>query len=188
MVFVYDNTSYIKQFRFQAFYYRTVMADSLLGYRRNSQGWQKDPVASVHPLILFGAGETLTPEFVKKYGITHVINCAFPEDSPSWFSSKFPENYECLCAVDSLDEDITRWYSQFEFVMNNFLRSRDATKIYVHCQCGINRSGFLTLIYICKKFGYEFDLAVRSIVKQRPCALTNPSYMIQAREYIKNLS
>lgn len=163
------------------------MADSLLGYRRNSRGWQQDPVASVHPLILFGAGETLTPEFVKKYSITHVVNCAYPEDSPSWFSSAFPEKYECLYAEDSLTEDIIKWYPRFECVMNTFLRSSDVMKIYVHCQCGINRSGFLTLIYICKKFGYTFDLVVRAILKQRPCALTNPTYMIQAKEYIKNL-
>lgn len=164
------------------------MVDIWRGYRLQSRGWQKDPPAKVHPSILFGSGEALTPAFVKKHDITHVINCAFPEDSPAWFFDEHPFNYFCVGAVDSLTDDIRGWMGIFEYMMNKYLADSESKVVYVHCQCGINRSGFLTLMYICKRFGYNFDTSVKAILTQRPCALTNPVYMKQSREYIKNLS
>lgn len=161
------------------------MVDRWLGYRRHSKGYDKDPTAIVHPRILFGAGEFLTPEFVKTHNITHVINCAYNEDSPKWFRHTFPEKYHCIGADDSLNANILSWYPEFKFVMDTFLKEPDSKKVYVHCQCGINRSGFLTLLYICLVFGYDVDSAIRMILKQRPCALTNPVYMKQTVEYIK---
>jgi protein-tyrosine phosphatase len=163
------------------------MADGWIAYRRNSRGWQVDSPARVHPSILFGSGEALTPSFIKKYNITHVINCAFDEDSPLWFREDYPFNYFCIEAVDTVISDIRNWFNLFEFTMNRFLTDPDSRVVYVHCQCGINRSGFLTLMYICKHFGYTFESSVKSILMQRPCALTNPSYFKQSQEYIKNL-
>jgi protein-tyrosine phosphatase len=164
------------------------MADPFMGYRRASKGWRADPVAAVHPMIVFGAGEHLTPAFARKHNITHVVNCAFDEDSPAWFRTAHPRAYACMDAVDSLNADITKWFPKFEAAMDAFLMNRASRTVFVHCQCGINRSGFLTLMYACKKFGYTFDGAVRCILKQRPCALTNPAYMRQARAFVKNLA
>ena len=58
--------------------------------RYSSRGYLIDPPALFHPYIMVGAGEMLTPAFVKKYEITHVINCAEEYDSPSWFKEKNP--------------------------------------------------------------------------------------------------
>ena len=77
--------------------------DEFAAYRRRSVGWISDPPAYIHPRILFGSGgPTLTPQFVNAYNITHVINCAFQDDSPEWFKTSFPNNYACLVAVDLL--------------------------------------------------------------------------------------
>jgi protein-tyrosine phosphatase len=164
------------------------MVDPWMTYRRASKGWQTDPPAKVHPAILFGCGESLTPLFVKKHNITHVINCAFNDDSPEWFRHEFPFNYFCINAEDSTSSDIRKWFPLFEYVMSKYLKYPDSKVIYVHCQCGINRSGFLTLMYICKHFGYTFEASVKNILMQRPCALTNPTYFRQCQDYIKNLS
>jgi len=135
---------------------------------------------------MFGPGMYLSPGFVKLHNITHVINCAFDKDSPTWFRQKYPSNYACLEALDSEKEDIRKWYPLFETKLNEFLRDPESKNIYIHCQCGINRSGFLALLFVCKKFNYSFKLASESILKQRPCALTNSSYKHQVIEYIKN--
>ena len=67
---------------------RKEIFQDLAAIRRNSKGWHADPPARVHPKILVGAGSFLTPEFAREHQITHVINCAFPEDCPSWWSRK----------------------------------------------------------------------------------------------------
>jgi protein-tyrosine phosphatase len=161
--------------------------DYFLGYRRFSIGWKNDPPARIYTNILFGPGHYLTPEFVRKHSITHVINCAFEEHSPFWFRRDFPSKYHCIQAEDSEHVDITKWYPEFEAYMNRFLQEPNSKTIYVHCQCGINRSGFLCLLYACKKFNYSFDQSAKNILIQRPCALLNPAFKRQCKEYIKKL-
>ena len=155
-------------------------------FRRQSRGYMKDGPARVHPNILFGAGCMLTPEFVQKNQITHVINCAFDCDTPEWVPQSYGSNYTCLKAVDSFQSDITLWYSDFEKTLTNFLRSPDCKNVYIHCQAGINRSGFLTLLYCCSHLKYKLESACKSILLQRPCALTNHVFYNQVKEYIKN--
>jgi protein-tyrosine phosphatase len=149
-----------------------------------SKGWQNDPPAKVYTNIMFGPGMYLSPGFVKYHNITHVINCAFDQDSPKWFREKYPDNYMCIEALDSLEEDIRKWYPKFEETLNSFLRDPTSNNIYIHCQCGINRSGFLALIFVCKRFNFSFKMASDTILKQRPCALTNLSYKQQVIDYI----
>jgi len=136
---------------------------------------------------MFASGEQLTPRFALNNNITHVINCAFDEDSPEWFRQSNPERYYCLKAVDSLEVDITDKFAEFEEVLNKFIQDTDSKMIYVHCQCGINRSGFLSLLYGCKKFGYSYDDMVKTILKQRPCALTNPTFKYNCFQFVKKL-
>lgn len=150
-------------------------------YRRRSKGWQNDAPAYIHPRILFGSGIALDPEFVKKHNITHVINCANDEDSPAWFREKYPKKYVSLRAIDDLNVNILKWYPQFEAYMQKFLQEPQSHTIYIHCQCGINRSGFLAVLYACKKLRFDYNEVVKSILSQRPCALTNPSFANQVK-------
>ena len=156
----------------------------IASYRRRSKGWQNDAPAYIHPRMLCCSSIELDEEFVRKHNITHVINCAFDEDSPKWFRQTYPNNYKSIEAVDDTDRDIMEWYPTFEKTMQLFLASPNSKTIYVHCQCGINRSGFLCLMYACKKLRYEYNEVVKSILTQRPCALTNPAFRQQVqREY-----
>lgn len=163
----------------------TQMSEFWDKYRHSSKGWKNDSPAKLHPRIMFGAGPFLTPEFVNLNNITHVINCANDSDSPSWFRNRYPDKYISLNAEDTIETDITKWYPQFKESMNTFLSAKDSGVIYVHCQCGINRSAFLTLIYLCLKFQFPFEYTVKSMLIQRPCCLTNPVFRVQASEYIK---
>jgi hypothetical protein len=148
-------------------------------YRRRSKGWERDPPAYIHSRILFGAGMSLTPEFAEKHQITHVINCAFDAASPEWFKRRYPNNYICLDAVDSIDANILDWYPAFEKTMHSFLRHEGSKNVFVHCQCGMNRSGFLCLAFMCKRLNVDFHTGVAMILTQRPSALTNSTYMNQ---------
>jgi protein-tyrosine phosphatase len=154
-------------------------------YRRNSKGWKLDPLAKVHPRIIVGSANSMDLFTVSLYNITHVVNCAEDWVTTPWFKIEFPERVACINALDRKTEDITKWYPLFETSMNTFLADPECKTIYVHCECGVNRSGFLTLIYMCLKFGYNIETAVKSMLIQRPCMFTNTEYRKQAIEYIK---
>ena len=158
--------------------------DEFATYRRRSIGWISDPPAFIHPRILFGSGgSTLTPQFAKNYNITHVINCGFQDDSPEWFKTAFPSKYACMEALDAIDANILQWYPAFEETLRKFLSEHESKNVYIHCQCGINRSGFLSLLFACVRLKYDCNEVIKSILTQRPCALTNPSYLKQVKEY-----
>lgn len=159
--------------------------DSFIDNRRTT-GFMNYPPAKLHPNIMFGAGMFLTPKFIEKYKITHVINCASQNHVPSYIPSRLKENYYCLNAIDSESVNITSWYPKFEHIMDKFLRDEECKVVYVNCQAGINRSGFLTLLYCCLKFNYDYTHACKAALVQRPCALSNKTFDKQVKEYIKN--
>lgn len=137
---------------------------------------------------MFGPGVFLTPDFMAKNKITHVINCASEGDVPSFVSEKLKNNYVVLNSIDSYHVNITDWFPTYALNMNKFLQDRNCHMVYVNCQAGMNRSGFLTVLYACLKFKYKFEDACRAVVLQRPCALMNPIFYKQVEEYIKKHS
>jgi protein-tyrosine phosphatase len=153
-------------------------------YRRNSKGWKLYPLAKIHPRIIVGSAESVDLYTISMYGITHVINCAEDWVTSKWFKTEFPDRIVCIGALDHRTEDITKWYPLFEETMNKFLADSSCVTIYVHCECGINRSAFLSLIYMCKKFGMSMQNVIKNILIQRPCALTNENFRKQVVDYI----
>jgi hypothetical protein len=156
---------------------------SILNHIFGIPDYLKLPPAYFHPRVLVGAGAMLTPAFAHTHRITHVINCAFDEDSPSWWRMLSPEKYKVLNAIDSVRVNILDWYPVFEETLHAFLRDGEGC-VYVHCQAGINRSGFLALAYSCKNLGMDFDTLVASVKRQRSCILQNPVFMNQTKEFI----
>ena len=143
---------------------------------------RQDP-AWFHTRVLVGPGAFLTPKFVYEHGITHVINCAFPDDSPEWFQKSYPNNYACMEAVDSFFVNILAWYPKFEETMRKFLRHGNGV-VYVHCQAGMNRSASLALAYVCKNFHVKPDEIIPILKRQRPCMFQNTIYMNQVKDFI----
>lgn len=141
------------------------------------------PPAYFYPRILVGAGMALTDMFAFKYNISHVINCAFDQDSPLWFRTRHPNRYVSLQAYDSPFHNILDWYPKFEAAMHQFLQQGNGT-VYVHCQAGMNRSAFLALTYVCKNFGLDMDATMKATLLQRPIMFQNPIFMNQVREFI----
>lgn len=148
-----------------------------------SPQFMKDPPAFFHPRILVGPGCFLTPYFVQKYDITHVLNVAHDEFSPEWWRTLHPTKYKVIEAIDAANVNILFWYPEFEKTLQEFLREGEGV-VYVHCQAGMNRSGSLALAYTCKNLGMELDVLVDSVRKQRPCILQNLVFMNQVEEFI----
>jgi hypothetical protein len=159
--------------------------DPFLPYRRNSKGPCNDSPAKVHPKIMFGPGFYLNESFIDHHNITHVINCADESAVSTDIKNQLSGKYICLNAIDSFNVSIIDWYPAFEQFMNKFLRDQESKVIYVNCQMGMNRSGFLTALYICLKFNYPYDKVTKAILLQRPCALANPVFHQQVQDYIK---
>jgi hypothetical protein len=157
-------------------------------FRRKSRGYKLDSPALIHPSILVGSGEMLTSNFVNKWDITHVINCAKDEDSPTWFKVQFPDAYECIGADDTLDTNILKWYPRFSYVLKKYIQDPQSKRIFVHCQCGINRSAFLATMFACDVMKFEYKVIEHSLISQRPCAMTNPSFRTQVMEALAKIS
>jgi protein-tyrosine phosphatase len=150
--------------------------------RARSQGWVKDPIARPFPRIYVGDGHRLTSQFIEEMDITHVINCA---DASACRDSLPDEKYACLNAIDDIRANIFEWYPQFKQTMDKFLRDPTCKNVYVHCQCGINRSAFLASAYIIKTFRVSFEQCVLNIVNERPCVMTNTSFQKQLIVFAK---
>ncbi len=144
----------------------------------------RQPPAYFHTRILVGPGAYLTPKFVYERGITHVINCAFPGDSPSWFQTKYPNQYTCLSAPDTNQHCILDWYPTFEQTLFSYLRSPGTGVVYVHCQAGINRSAFLALAYVCSRFHMDGETMLEAFKRQRPCMFQNSVYRGQVMTFL----
>jgi len=156
-------------------------------YVRNSKGWRNDPIARAHPRIYLGSREEVDLFTFHNHKITHAINCAEEVWNSKWFKHEYPERYVCIGAEDSQEFDILSVYPKFEETMNRFLADPECQNIFIHCQCGINRSAFLLLVYLCRKFQYSMESAVKNILLQRPCCFRNEAFRKQVTEYIKKL-
>ena len=143
----------------------------------------RQPPAYFHTRILVGPGAYLTPKFVYERGISHVINCAFPGDSPAWFRTKYPDRYACLSALDSTKANILDWYFLFEGILHASLRQGSGV-VYVHCQAGINRSAFLALTYVCARFHMDGETMLDAFKRQRPCMFQNSVYRGQVLNFL----
>lgn len=144
----------------------------------------RQPPAYFHTRILVGPGALLTPKFVYERGISHVINCAFPGDSPEWFRTKYPDRYACLSAPDSPQANILDWYFLFDGILHSSLRSPGSGVVYVHCQAGINRSAFLALTYVCSRFHMDGETMLEAFKRQRPCMFQNAVYRGQVLRFL----
>jgi hypothetical protein len=143
------------------------------------------PPAFFYPKILVGPGCFLTQRFASDYDIAYVINCASINYTPAWFINRSPERFVCLNAIDSPDVNIMDWYPAFEEAIQRFLREGKGT-VYVHCQAGMNRSGFLALAYVCDHYQLPMNSVISGTRRQRPVLFQNKVFMNQVEEFIKN--
>jgi protein-tyrosine phosphatase len=89
-----------------------------------------------------------------------------------------------LKAEDSINVNILNWFPLFEETLTSFLREPGSNTIFIHCQCGINRSAFLTLTYVTSHYGLPYESMLGMMKRQRPCMFTNPVFRKQTEEFV----
>jgi predicted protein tyrosine phosphatase len=153
--------------------------------RSRSRGPVYDPIAAVFDRILLGPGLHLTPRFIRDHHVTHIVNCAEKAACPAWASTHVgPSAYIALEAEDSTGFPLLKdFYPTFENVMDMFLREPSCRCVYVHCMAGMNRSATLLAAYLHKRFGIPMEKVVEVMARQRPCVMTNPSFVEQLEEF-----
>lgn len=138
-----------------------------------SMGYERDPICNPFPRLFVGDGKRLSKSFLKSLNVTHVVNCATNDACPLYIPSK---QYACIHAIDGT-EPIMKWYPKFKHVLDAFLTDPMCQNIYIHCQCGINRSVALTLAYVVRTYNVPVKTCFKKMLAQRPCILTNPSFL-----------
>jgi hypothetical protein len=156
-----------------------ICAQVFLHYNHKNGKFKEDNFYDKRPLLG-------VPAFVKKYEITHVINCAEDSDSPTWWRKSHPDKYYHIEAQDSLHSNILKWYPEFKAILKLYLQDPSSMTIFVHCQCGINRSAFLSFMYVCDVFKFPLKYTEVSVIKQRPCMMTNTEFRKQVFDALNN--
>lgn len=145
-----------------------------------------EPPAWFFPRILVGSGAMLTRRFADTMNITHVINCADMNATPLWFRMFRSEHIAVLNARDSTNAHLDEWYSFFEYILLQYLRSPGSQTIFIHCQCGINRAPSLSALYVMKNYNISWNQLRESVLRQRPCMFTNHSFRNQLETFSQN--
>jgi dual specificity phosphatase 12 len=98
-----------------------------------------------------------------------------PKTHSEWFQ------YHVFDVLDKEDHDITdvlvSAVPQIHEILNN------GGGVYVHCACGMSRSGSVAVAFIMDRTGLDFDEALYQVRKKRPIVLPNPSFQDQIQTW-----
>jgi predicted protein tyrosine phosphatase len=142
----------------------------------------KCTMSNIDTNLYLGSVEiSLNETFLKKNGITHVLNCAksleklFP--SLKTYSDKF--NYMALPMIDS-KMDITPYIKEGVAFIDDAIKS--GGKIYVHCARGVSRSVSIIIAYLMYHYSISFDDALVLIKSKHPQSDPNPYFVEQLKK------
>ena len=116
-------------------------------------------------------------EYLKKFNITSVVNCA-KEITSDYKDLKFLE----LKLMDDPEEAIIpKFEVAYRFIKKN-LKNKN-TNILIHCAAGASRSAALVAFYMMKEKKWDYDSCLSYMVARRPVVDPNTGYANQLRDY-----
>lgn len=127
----------------------------------------------------FRAAEDL--EVLKKYNITHIINCA--AYIPECFSSDI--KYLSLEMSDDKYQDLTECIKKAAFFIDD--ATLNGGNVFIHCQQGVSRSASILISYIITKKGLSYDKALELVNSKRKVVKPNKYFKKQLQDYEKGL-
>ena len=117
---------------------------------------------------------------LKKYGITHIVNCA----NELKYLIKYHKNvfeYLWLPLVDSYIENINEYFSKTNQFIDDAITK--GGKVLIHCSAGISRSSSVTIAYLMYKENITFDNALKKVKNERSYCKPNDGFVEQLKEY-----
>lgn len=112
---------------------------------------------------------------LQRLKITHVVNTCGEACQVDYSSSGIKTL--SINALDSSDYQMTQHIKK---VYNYIESSRIAKgKVYLHCQAGVNRSGFLITTYVMQHKKMDLVAAIKYCLKKRGVYLTNDNFLEQ---------
>jgi predicted protein tyrosine phosphatase len=125
-------------------------------------------------------------DWLRRTGITHVVNCAQPNDRFERVTARAAgiRGVLVLDADDAPDYPILQLHSRAVKTFLDRVLSEPDAKVLIHCMAGVNRSAALVLAYAA----YHEDIEVQRskflhifehVLKQRPIILINDSFYEQ---------
>lgn len=117
-------------------------------------------------------------EELRRINIKYVLNCAIECNNKT-----LPKDIKELHLKISDDKkfDIIPFFQQ----ANDFINQArlDGGKILTHCKFGISRSAAITIAYLIKYYGLNFNSALKFIKKQRNLINPNKGFVEQLKKY-----
>ena len=133
-------------------------------------------------------------DWLRRTGITHVVNCAQPNDRFERVTCREAgiRGALVLDADDEPDYPILRLHNKTVKTFMDRVLAEPDTKVLIHCMAGVNRSAALILAYM----SYHEDLDVQRskflhiyehVLKQRPIILLNDGFYEQLVQWADSI-
>lgn len=129
-------------------------------------------------LYLGNQSDSTCPIFLRKCGITHVLNVA-SESTQTWVNKGIV--YKNIPMKDVVSENLLKWLEEcFEFIET---ARQQGGCVLVHCMAGISRSAAVTLAYVMRAQGIGLDCAYRQLKALRSSISPNLGFMGQLQQF-----
>ena len=154
---------------------------SLFPFRPTSEG----PAEMTHYLFLGSSAHARDPSLLHKLGITHVINCAENDVGIEHYASLRECSIECS-GFNSSDAKEYTMLAHHDDVLAMVTAIKDSHGVcMLHCQAGVNRSGFLMIALLCGLEHMPLLKAAAWARQQRGRVCTNVGFQNQLLQLAK---
>jgi dual specificity MAP kinase phosphatase len=108
-------------------------------------------------------------EWLKKNGITHIVNCAIELENV--YSQDF--TYLNLDLIDHVEQSIFPAVHEAYVFIYTAITKNNNNKILIHCHAGISRSSTVVIYYVMQTRSFSFMAAYNFVKDKHPS--TNPN-------------
>jgi predicted protein tyrosine phosphatase len=136
-------------------------------------------------IFIGNANSARDSNFIKSQGITNIINCA--KELPNFLEGDPTLHYLKLGLDDGVDQtspddDLYRVVEGAYRYISIVLKNKPESKFLIHCQAGISRSASVTIYYLMRKEGIDYDTALNQLRDIRPIVSPNRWFEKQLRD------
>lgn len=137
------------------------------------------PAEILTNFLYLGSQDSVTPENIRKYQITHIlsigIECPLNEPSASIVHLYVP----CLDLPETCLQQDGILRKSFEFIE---LARLNSGRLLVHCNAGVSRSASVIIAYLMYYHQMDFIRAYNHVKTRRECIQPNAGFLNQLKE------